>query len=413
MDTQLSRRQILIKAGWLTAGFAGLDLMAACTAQPKAAAVEDNGPALGRSELRNPRPILFLNFKTSGSQQQPTFAAMNSDGQGERSGSWGAVWAPDGLSTAIPFNGSAPGLYLGSRATGETKKIYAAAPAERFPWTVAWSPDGRKVAAIISNAGSPSVHTGADVRFSLLIIDALQGKELGRQALPDGVLLDSPLSPPSKFRWSPDGKKILIAWEYAIVVHTSTKRIERISEKNVVAEWAPDSRAVYYLEVANCCDPGKRSVGGFYLKHLSAGTTQLTSAAEVARFGFTLGVSYGSSALSPSGSRFIFADAASQGSKGLLGLYEFKDGQALNLASPSRTYRSDESIVQLDWGPDETLIAALTLGSDWTVVHLRTLELATGSWKNLATVDLGPLGASDVTQNVDFLGLNRNLSWTQ
>jgi hypothetical protein len=110
---------------------------------------------------------------------------------------------------------------------------------------------------------------------------------------------------------------------------------------------------------------------------------------------------------------FIFADAALQGSKGLLGLYEFKDGQALNLASASRTYRSDESIVQLDWGPDETLIAALTLGSDWTVVHLRTLELATGSWKNLATVDLGPLGASDVTQNVDFLGLNRNLSWTQ
>jgi hypothetical protein len=208
-------------------------------------------------------------------------------------------------------------------------------------------------------------------------------------------------------------KKILIAWEYVIVVHISTKRIERVSEKNVVAEWAPDSRSVYYLEVANCCDPGKRSVGGFYLKHLSAGATQLTSAAEVACSGYALGLSYGSSALSPSGSRFIFVDAAAQGSKGFLGLYELKDGHALNLASPSRTYQSDESIVQLDWGPDETLIAALTLGSNWTVVHLRTLELATGSWKNLTTVDLGPLGSSDLTQNVDFLGLNRNLSWTQ
>jgi hypothetical protein len=375
--------------------------------------VEDNGPALGGPELRNPRPILFLNFQANGSQQQPTFSAMNSDGQVERGASWGAVYAPDGSSIAIPFNGDAAGLYLASRATRETKRIYAAAPAERFPWTVAWSPDGRKVAAIINNAGSPSVHTGADVRFSLLIIDALQGKEVGRQALPQGALLDTPLSPPSKFRWSPDGKKVLIAWEYAMVVHTATGRIQRISEKNVVAEWAPDSRGVYYLEVANCCHPGKRSVGGFYLKHLSGGTTQLTSAAEVARFGYALGISYGSSSLSPSGSRFIFADAASQGSKGLVGLYEFTYGHALNLASPGRTYRSDESIIQLDWGPDETLIAALTVVSDWTVVHLRTLDLATGSWKNLASVDLRPLGASDVTQNIDFLGLNRNLSWTQ
>jgi hypothetical protein len=340
---------------------------------------------------------------------------MNSDGhRAELGAAWGAVWAPDGSSFAVPVNeGVPPGLYRASPVSREVKKIYAATPAERFPWTVAWSPDGRKVAAIVNNAGSPSVHTGGDVRFSLLIIDALQGKEVGRQALPQGALLDTPLSPPSKFRWSPDGKKVLIAWEYAIVVHTATGRIQRISEKNVVAEWAPDSRGVYYLEVANCCHPGKRSVGGFYLKHLSAGTTQLTSAAEVARFGYTLGLSYGSSALSPSGSRFIFADAASQGSKGLLGLYEFTDGHALNLASPSRTYRSDESIVQVDWGPDETLIAALTLGNDWTVVHLRTLELATGSWKNLASVDLRPLGAIDETQNLDFLGLNRNLSWTQ
>jgi hypothetical protein len=117
----------------------------------------------------------------------------------------------------------------------------------------------------------------------------------------------------------------------------------------------------------------------------------------------------GISELSPSASRFLFYDAASDGAKGQLAVYEIGRSARIDLASPSRLYKTDQLIAEVEWSPDEKLLAAITVADDVTMVHVRTLELEIGTWKDLATVNLGPANAIDA---IDFLGLHKNLSWT-
>ena len=412
LENRVNRREVLAMGGQLAIGLAVADFLGGCA--QGSPPVEGAGPRVGGSELSRPRPILHVDFEGTGDQQHPVVAAVDIDGHRlDTYGAWEASWAPDGSGFAFAAQGGTSSrIYTANPDSRQIKTLFTPGKAERLVWKVAWSPDSRRIAAIVNNAGDPSVITGADIHYTLVIVDATSGRELARHALPDGTLLDVPLSPPNKFRWSPDARRVLISWENAIAVHATGGAIERISASNVVADWSPDSKGVYYLEIAHCCDPGSRALGGFYFKPLAQSRVELTSPQRVTQLGYAMGpFARGISELSPSGSRLLFYDAVQGGAKGQLAVYELGGSAQLDLASPSRIYNTPELIADVQWSPDEKLLAALTAAADnMTTLHLRTLTLETEAWKDLATVNLGSASTMDV---IDFLGFHKNLSWTE
>jgi hypothetical protein len=237
------------------------------------------------------------------------------------------------------------------------------------------------------------------------MIDVAERKVRSRYALPNGVItFPHHTSPPDKFRWSPDGRNILISWESALVIAVETGRNEAISSTPVVSEWAPGGDAVYYFEVTNAHTAEPREFGGFYVKRLGEAAIELMDQATLETAGFKIkGPMYGLMTLAPSGNKVAISSGSTEGNGDIIRVYDFQ-AAPLSLASPLQKVELKESTAALDWAPDEQSLAVVTvLGSD---IKVNLLDLVSGERKVLAKWQL--LDGMEI----EIFTL-KALSWTQ
>lgn len=239
-----------------------------------------------------------------------------------------------------------------------------------------------------------------------MIIDVPTASVVARRPLPSEMYERANWGP-YKFRWSPDGRKILLAWQTTAVVDVDSGSIMVVAPNPVFAEWAPDSNAVYYF------DRFPRGLGDFFVKKRGSGApVKLIDKSILMASGWKPVLLHGPLlSLSPSGSRLAVAVGS------LIQLYELKADEAPALDRPSGRFPTEGIIAALEWSPDESGIAVLATGAalgtpqpgavaSWGL-EVKRLDLAAGQWKTLATLRSVPQGV-----DIDIVGLINTLSWT-
>jgi len=227
---------------------------------------------------------------------------------------------------------------------------------------------------------------------------------VARRPLPSGMY-EGANWPPYKFRWSPDGRSILLAWESTAVFDVDSGSFLLVTPQPVFAEWTSDSNAVYYFERSR----GK--IGDFFVMRRGAGApVKLMDNEILAASGWQPVLLHGPLlSLSPSASRLAVAVGS------LVQLYDLKAGEAPALDRPSGRFPAEGIITALEWSPDERDIAVLATGAGagtpgavagWRL-EVKLLDLAAGQWKTLARLGSVPQGA-----DIDVVGLINTLSWT-
>jgi Tol biopolymer transport system component len=338
--------------------------------------VKITSPSLACADERTTRPILFFDIDESTSQY--VTSAVYSDGCQLKTlvRAMGATWSPDGKWYAYVADiGAGKVLTLGSLDRDE-KAVFTTGRDEGIYIDPMWAPDSRRLAFI-----KVQVRQSGPWLNTLVIIDTSSGKVLHQYGISEQTMhLPNPSSPPGRFRWSPDGRNILVSWENAIVIDAETGRTETISSEPIIAEWTPDSNGVYYFTIEHKL--GTQALGEFYLKNL--GSTNLSRVLDEKRIqamGLTLSpLVHGRMALSPSGNQLAVALGSINGS--LLQIYSLESG-ALSTLEPSKSIESPAPIMAVAWAPDEQSIAAMTMGD---TIDVRILDLTSGAWRTVATV---------------------------
>lgn len=354
------------------------------------------------------RPILYLTFEGAAPPRQPQWNAVSPDGSRVTLSipGGGATWSPDGQWIA----------YVGARGTelrltntsGESQVVFETDRSkETMLHRPMWSPDGRSIAVIVLTLPSRSPDTN-----SLAIIDVGQRKILGRYPLSNDVVhLPNNFAPPDKFRWSPDGRKVLISWGSAAVIYVDTGWIETISRDPIVAEWAPDGEAIYYFAITRT--PATTELSGFYMKRLGQPPVTLVDPRQLAMSGFkfTKAPTYGIMVLSPTGSRLALSFGSDKPTADFLRFYDLRPGEPPALERPAKAVPIDEAVAALEWAPDERAVAVGSLlfrdtrGQQPPDVRIRLLDLATDEWKLLASWRL-------IDRREIYVFIDKALSWT-
>ncbi len=323
----------------------------------------------------------------------------------------GAIWAPDGsvfayfamLDPAVTGNSA---LYI-QNLQGEVKTIFTTQKEQ--PMRLTWSPDGQRIAAILSNRNPGG---GSSAVYSVVVINLAGQKVESRYEVPSNVL-NFTTPQPNKFRWSPNGRKILLSWGNAVVVHTETGILEKVADKHVLAEWGPNSDAIYYF------DSAKEGLGDFYLKKLgSASPIKLTDKAQREAFGLMVALSVDDwhMTLSPSGSKLaIVGGSIIRDDKGvvketigIISVYDLQKGGMIALDKPFKSFRTKDLILALEWAPDEKSLAAV--GSVREGIGIKVLDVNTGAWRTLSIIPSGERGGTVG----DYYAFGfKTISWTQ
>lgn len=363
-------------------------------------------------EADTDRPILHFDVEEKDGQKRLVMAAMTAEGNRVGTDSThGAVWSPKGTWFAFftsPDGVSGPALYV-ANLKREAELIFDPKAAEQIiGWHPAWSPDGRKIAVVVA---VPSKTARPD--FSVTVIDAVEKKVLSRHRIPVGTInLPYHTSPPNNFRWSPDGRKILVSWENVIVIDTEKGRVMTVSGEHGVAEWAPGSESVYYFGIADWSSLRERALGGFYVKKLDdSNPAELMDRKGLVTLGMGLhpGVHYSLMVLSPTSSSLAIVTGTTKEGIVQLQFHHLKSRGTPVLDNPTRTFQTEDRIAALEWAPDESRVAAVTLDKGGGVA-IKVLQLETGTWRTVAKVnlDLRQLGIA----GQELLGF-KNLSWTR
>lgn len=360
-------------------------------------------------------PILYADEVDQHSRLVTKAVDSNGLNLGIVADTYGATWAPDGKTFGIVLS-DGPELVVQSLGQ-KGKTLLRAGAEERFRKIVAWSPDGKRIALITR---TPEFSDGKEI----VVVEG--GHEVARYPLPP--LAAEHLWSPNKFRWSPDGKKILLSWDYTIVVHTDTNTIETISDKRVMAEWSPESDAVYYFDII----PTKQTfsefaygdLGSFNLKKLGKlEPTILMTQEQVFALGLHTNISAfelkaedlqynrGLMDLSPGGSKMVIVSGLASGSR--FSFYTMTPGKPLTLEKPEKIVIVDSSTGSVEWSPDETQIAVISVGGkDGPAV--KVLDLKTEKWKLLATLGY-EIPTYRFAEQINLLLKlsSKTLSWTQ
>lgn len=269
----------------------------------------------------------------------------------------------------------------------------------------------------------------------MVIVDIASG-QLRRYALPAGVLPGpfvavKPENFPDKFRWSPDGRSVLVPWQKAVVLDVDTGMSRVIADQPSLAEWAPGADGVYYFTK----DSRSGALGNFHYRRLDGSPPVTIMNADAVRalgWGESRGLLSGSMTLSPRGSRLVVAAPSTGGTSHRLRIYDVRPGEMVDLARATREVETGDIITALEWAPNETALA--TMGIAFTKrpgtvkirrpppgvleirleltepagVAVKVVDLATGVWRTVANVDV-PLDDSDT---IAMLG-SKTLSWSQ
>jgi Tol biopolymer transport system component len=340
------------------------------------------------TETPVPRPILYFSLAEVEGKSKGVAKAVFGDGRslGIVDDSVGAVWSPNGEWFAdVSFDRKQ--LNLGS-LKGELTAILAAEGEEEFIPAVAWSVDSQKIAVI---TGMPGQY---DPGLELLVVDVTKKQALSHYALA-GSLQSDYLVAPTKFRWSPDGQKILIVWQSTIVVDLKSGMSETISDRSLAAEWTSDGQAIYYLGFSDASPPeleslNLKALGSDQPRKLAdkSGLTKL----DVKSSGYTL--SLGLLALSPDGKRLVLVGGADEG--GVMYVYNLAETGTIALGNPAGELRTTEPIVALDWSPQGSGLAFMTVSKGPNDGDYNEYSLALQYWdltsaqaKSLDSIPIG------------------------
>lgn len=206
-----------------------------------------------------------------------------------------------------------------------------------------------------------------------------------------------------KFRWSPDGQKILLAWNITVVINTLNGIIETVAENPSLAEWASDNNGIYFFNIPD----GPRidliddyfTLDDLYFKPLgSAEAIKLMDKEQVKKLGLIRPFQvqgYDLFILSRSGSRLaiwgssvLTENGVAKGGTCVLHIYNLEKGKIDKLDNPFKTFQTEDLCLAFDWSPDENSLAAVASEGP-SIIGIKLIDLKTGDWKILATVPRG------------------------
>jgi len=188
----------------------------------------------------------------------------------------------------------------------------------------------------------------------------------------------------------------------AFVIDPLKRVVDTLANAPILAEWVPDSDGVYFFEVLDRSAPKDKGVvmaqdqdnlGNFYFKPLGPSKPiklmdkEQIKTLRLANLGALF---YGNMTLSPTGSKLALwgSDDASKKISSVIYVYDLTGGQKLAFDKPFKTFTTDEGIVTVEWGPDETSLAAVTMTND-AIIRIKLLDVRTGTWKTKSGVKSG------------------------
>lgn len=384
---------------------AGMILLCEC-----GVAVAEQTPTSSPDRRAAMRPILHFDVEGTGAQARGVTRGVYPDGRQTPAfvrTPTGVVWAPDASSFAYMWRNSSGRsvLSLGDPQRLLGTPVFTSDPAETIhPWKAAFSPDSRRIAVM--------THV-TDHSYEVVVIDIATATVRSRHALPKGTLSLLYTSPPNIFRWSPDGRRILVSWDQAVVVDTERGGTQPIAPGPVIAEWAPGSDAIYYFSLTRS---GSRPLG-FYVRRLAEPEpVRLTDADGLTRAGFRPArwLINGVMVLSPSATQLAIATGSTRSDPDgkwqyqAVRVYKLDAARPVVLERPSHTFYSEDLMTAVEWSPDEKSLAVLAVvvrAKEEKPVHVRVVDLASGTWRTVAHVEFQ-------LRTPDLLGF-KILSWTQ
>jgi WD40 repeat protein len=294
------------------------------------------------------------------------------------------VWAPDGSRFAFVLDDSSGTAIVVSSTAGERQPLERLTGArEVFAPPLQWSPDGKSIAALAF--GQPPAGV------SILVLDAATGAQRGRHSLP-ATAATLWTEEPITLRWSPDGRRILLASHEAYAIELATGAVDTLARHLILPVWSPASDGVYSLDV----EPEERASGaavelhprftGFSFRPLGglppiplAGADLLDSLG-LGDWKFT-----GLEKAPDSGLLAIWSTSLGQSEAELsstIRIYDLRGPAPLALTRPDRTITLARTFVSsVKWGPLKDTLAAAVGGPAGLEIGL--VDLGTGKLKVL------------------------------
>jgi hypothetical protein len=157
-------------------------------------------------------------------------------------------------------------------------------------------------------------------------------------------------------------------------------------------------------------------LGDFYLKPLGAPKpVKLMDKEQIKTLGLTdVGaLTKGIMTLSSKGSKLALWGTKDPSRKitSIIHVYDLTDAQKLALDKPFKTFRTDESLAAVEWGPDENSLAVVAITNEG--IRIKLLDLRTGTWTTLARVaEDGSAGGREEIGMIYSLH-HKVMSWSQ
>jgi len=314
------------------------------------------------------RPILFADMHETKTEKSPVTKIIDSDGTQKVTSARnpGAVWQPNGDWFAFITNDGMEAKI--AKLNGEEKTLletYIWDPLYQWP---AWSPTGDKVAFIVVRWCG----IGSKIS-SIIIFDMKYEHEIvqhGKYDFWDANATEQgpgKFSNPTRIKWSPDGKKILIAWDETVVIDVKTGKSYTITSERSIAEWGPDSESVFYFKHNSpILNVSKYQDAEASLKSVDWGIT-----------GDLIPTSL---TLSPSASLMELTLSTKEKNKMHTHIFEINGQGIINQSNNGVKFTIAGDLVALNWSPDENGLSIVR--DENGQITLETLELKTG---NLST----------------------------
>ena len=342
------------------------------------------------------------------------------------------TWSPDGTWFVYVYvkediNNENTEIRLGN-LKGETKTIFTSARETSLSQPI-WSPDGKKLASIMVELPT--------FALSLVVIDVIEQKILSTYNIrtkdkDSSAPSIAPMEIKSSFRWSPDGKKILLPANILdikesplMIIDTIKGVIEELADKPLVSEWSMNSDAIYYFDVVDL--PASKeegydverhwTFGDFYVKKMdNPQPVKLLDKEQIETLGLsTFQAVYGVMTLSPKGTKLAIRGGSDytediEKQYSVIYIYDLTSDQTVAFDKPVKRFRINEFISALDWGPDENSLAAVVFETEGFSIKL--LDLNTGEWKTLAKVAEGVTGEAGEVILWRYATDTKVMTWT-
>ena len=353
------------------------------------------------------RPMIFTDLVRMDHQWKFTSSAVNSAGEdfGSLIGAMDATWSPDGKNLAyvsedqfaLAIANDKGEIFLG---------INSFVHYPIFEW-LSWSPNSQYLAVMVFNWCA----VGSNIA-ELVIID-VENKTLERydyyefwqsEGTEDGP---TKFSKPTQFRWSPDGEKLLISWDYVMVLDVFNDKYEYILKEGVIPDWSSDSQGIYYLQFEEPYNRASNSsVTGMYFLSIGNDSSPELIATEN-DLKTLLGVSQNqkiSGIIDQSNDASLLAlSISSESSEGefisKVFVFDILSERLGFLNQPEGVYEIDKKIESLQWSVDGDNISAIITSDQ---ISLELLKLSNGAWTLLKVLEIPPA----------FLpSLNKRIRW--